>query len=133
MMIVSIQPPTIACDQPQRDAQHHGEQHRRNADEQRNARAVQNGRENIAALIVGPQPEHIAGELVLRHGRGKPVHQIESRRIERIVGRDQRREEGRQPHQNHHHGGGHRDRALAKRPGDVGVPPACEAGLWRGG
>ena len=47
----------IAADQPERDAQDHGEQHRGKAHQQRDARAIQDGRQDIAALVVGAQHE----------------------------------------------------------------------------
>jgi hypothetical protein len=44
-----------ARQQPQADADHHRQRHRRQADVQRDARAVHDGRQDVAPLVVGAQ------------------------------------------------------------------------------
>ena len=75
-----------ACQKAQTDPQHHGKDHRRKAHEQRNPRAVKDGRKDIPALIVGAHQIGIAGKLVRLTRRGKPVHQVQRGGIERIIG-----------------------------------------------
>ena len=74
----------IAGDQAQPDPHDHGEQRGREADKQRNPRAIHNGREHIAALIVGAQNEVASGKGV-GVGRREAVHQIQGCRIERVI------------------------------------------------
>ena len=47
----------IARDQPKRDAQDHGKGHRGKAHKKRDAQTEEDGREHIAALIVGAEKE----------------------------------------------------------------------------
>jgi hypothetical protein len=48
-------PARVARDQPQHDADQHRQQHRGQADQERHAGAVQDGRVQVAALAVGAQ------------------------------------------------------------------------------
>ena len=57
MMITSTMPPKQADGEAQRNADHHRDDHHREADEQRDARAVHEAREHVAAHRIGAEQE----------------------------------------------------------------------------
>ena len=80
------QPLEVAGEEAEDAAHHRGEQHRAEPDEERDAGAVEHPREEIAAELVGAR------------GMPRRARRLEalarSRRLQRIVGRQQRRREG---------------------------------------
>ena len=86
-----------AADQPERDAEHAGDQHRGEADHERDARAVQQTAGDVAAERVGPQRM-----LARPRGRREPLEQCV---LDRITGRQRRRRH------REHDGRGHDQRA----------------------
>ncbi|KAG1456246.1 hypothetical protein G6F57_015142 [Rhizopus arrhizus] len=94
----------VAADEAERHAQHHREQHRGKPHQQRYAGAIQHGRQDVAALVVGAQQE--VGAAALFPGRRRVgVHAAERRQGERVVRRDDWREQ-RAQQDGQRHGGG---------------------------
>ncbi|MGC0388265.1 hypothetical protein ABIF91_000619 [Bradyrhizobium sp. USDA 241] len=76
----------ITGDQAERDAERAGEDHAGDADGERDAHAIENGREHVAALLVGAEQERaltVGGP----QRRDPRIHQLQLRRIERILHR----------------------------------------------
>ena len=107
-------------DQPQRDAGRHRDQHHGHADRQRQARAVDQARKDVAADRVRSQQERGRAARLPRRGleEGRAVGLVGHVRSE--PGREQRHQQQRDHHQQPHHRavvGGKRNPELAQRPG----------------
>ena len=94
MMTVSMTPADIAGKQSEPDAERRREGDAEEADEERDAQAVEDGRQDVASLFVGAEKE---GRLALRlPDRGQAaVHELELGRIEGILRRDKAGDEAR--------------------------------------
>ncbi len=83
-------PADIAADQPEGHAEDEGEDDRAEADEDRDPRTIENGRQHVATLCVGP--ERVGPFAAFDPGRGqRGVEQVESAQVERVVRRQPRR------------------------------------------
>ncbi len=115
----------VAGNQAERDPEHKGKQHRGEADAERDARAVHDGGEDVAPLVVG-------AEGILRHAflvpgrRREGVVQVERRHVEGILRRDPWREERRADADERKRGSDNRDRRAPEAPGEIVLPELAE-------
>ena len=126
----------IAGDQAEDDAERAGEQYAENADDKRNAQAVEDGRKYVAALLVGAEQERA---LAVGHPerRDPRIHQLKLRRIERVLHGEKRRQDREQEEQQRYGGRRHGEPGAAERIEHVaferapkpmtGGAPACDA------
>ena len=95
---MSAMPPRIAREQSERNADQGLDGDGERTNRQRDARAVQNGTQEIAALRVGAEQKARVRALAPPR-REFGIEHVEACQIERIVGRDERREQGGQSDQ----------------------------------
>jgi hypothetical protein len=119
----SSQPPKKPGQQPEHHADHERKRHRHQPDDQRDARAVDHGRENVAALVVGAE-QVLAGAFGAPCRRQPCVAEFERREIEGVVRGDpsgeQRADDADQRNERRHD----RHRRSAKAVADIAVEPA---------
>ncbi len=111
----------IAGDQAEHDAERAGEQHAEHADRERNAQAIEDRGKHVAALLVGAEQERalaVGGP----ERRDPRIHQLQLRRIERILHGDDGREDRRQEKQQGHGGCDHGEAGAAERIEQVAGP-----------
>jgi hypothetical protein len=119
-----------AREQAEHDADEDRDHDRHQPDHQRDARAVDQRREDVAALVVGAE-QVLARALVDPGRRQARIAEFERCKVERVVGRDPAREhraenadEGDQSRQ-------HGDRRGAEAVSDIAVEPACNCFVHR--
>ena len=120
------QPALVAGDQAQRDADDHRQHDAGEADQQRDAAAIEDGGEHVTAEIVGAQQiARIALGLPERRQLG--IQQVQRRHVERIVRRHQRREHRGQDHHQRDDAGDDGHRRFQETVEDVAVQRALQA------
>jgi hypothetical protein len=90
---VAVPAADIAGRDAERHAEHGSEGDGGEAHDERDAAAVDDGREDVAALVVGAEQE-LGRAALLPDRRGEGVHQAEAGRIERVMRRDPGGERG---------------------------------------
>ncbi|KAG1440339.1 hypothetical protein G6F57_019058 [Rhizopus arrhizus] len=120
-------PARVTRDQPQHDADQHGQHHRRQPDQERHAGAVQDGRIQVPALAVGAQQLGLLA-VGLPGGGQQGVQQFHRGQVKGVVRRAPAGPEGADQQQRQQHGRHDGHGRPAPGPGKVAVPPAFEYG-----
>ncbi len=127
MMKASILPPTKPDSRPSADADHHRQHHRRQAHQQRDARAVHDGREDVAALVVGAQQVLARAALVPTPAAGARRDSSSVARSNGLCGATQGANSEQNTQTARDHRGADRHRRVAEAVPDVAVEEACSA------
>jgi len=118
----------VTREQPQTHAEHHRQHHRGHAHQQRDARAVEDRRQHISALIVGA--EQVRQPAVGEPGRGQQrIVQRQRGQIEGTVRRDPRRENRAEDHHHRDQGCPDRDRTGTEAVPEVAIEEAGEGAV----
>ena len=115
----------IPRDKAERDADPHRQKHRHHPDKQRNAKPVDDRRQQVPSLIIGSHHKTLSGEHVGCQRRGEAVHQVQRGRIKRVGRRNQRREDRDDEQEQHHCSCQHGDR----RAGEIEHEITCKDAL----
>ncbi len=115
----------IARDQAEQNAERAGEHHAEHADRDRDAQAVENGRQHVAALLVGAEQVRTL-TIGAPERRDARIHQLQLRRIERVLHRDEWGEQREQKEQQGDDGRHHRDAGAAEGVEQIAVDEASD-------